>query len=144
MTATALLPNGSASLNGSASSSGSTAMVAAARTMRAGTAPVVVPITRGTGDGARTIGVVLVDPTGSRWQPTVDVERLATVATVTAGLVTVVGCLAAALRRPTARVDRLTMGPGGWVSFKGGGKPRPRGPRRPWWAVLLRARPLGR
>jgi hypothetical protein len=109
-----------------------------------GTAPVVVPITRGTGDRTRTIGVVLVGPAGSRWQPTVDLERLGTVAAATAGLVAVTGFVAAARRRPTARVDRLSMGPGGWVSFKGGEKPRPRGPRRPWWAVLLRARPLDR
>jgi hypothetical protein len=110
----------------------------------AGTGAAVVPITRGTGDCARTIGVVLVDSTGTRWQRTVDVERLVTVATATAGLVAVTGFVAAALRRPTARVDRLSMGPGGWVSFKGGEKPRPRGLRRPWWAVLLRARPLSR
>ena len=110
----------------------------------AGATPTVVPVTRGTGDCARTIGVVLVDPAGTRWQRTTDVERLATVATVTAGLVGAVGWIAAALRRPTARVDRLTMGPGGWVSFKGGERPRPRGPRRPWWAVVLRARPLDR
>jgi hypothetical protein len=110
----------------------------------AGATPTVVPVTRGTGDRARTIGVVLVDPAGTRWQRTTDVERLITVATVTAGLVGAVGWIAAASRRPTARVDRLTMGPGGWVSFKGGEKPRPRGPRRPWWAVVLRARPLDR
>jgi hypothetical protein len=109
----------------------------------AGSAPAVVPITRGTGDGARTIGVVMVDPAGARWQRTADVERLAILATATAGLVAITGFVAAALRRPTARVDRLSMGPGGWVSFKGGEKPRPRGLRRPWWAVLLRARPLG-
>jgi len=109
-----------------------------------GAASTVVPVIRGSGDRARTIGVVLVDPGESRWQRTIDIERLVTVATVTAGLVAAVGSIAAALRRPTARVDRLTMGPGGWVSFKGGEKPRPGGPRRPWWAVVLRARPLGR
>jgi hypothetical protein len=126
MTTRTLSPNGTASV-----------------VLPAGTAPAVVPITRGTGDSARTIGVVLIDPAGARWQRTADVERLVTVATATAGLAAVAGFVAAALRRPTARVDRLTMGPGGWVSFKGGEKPRPRGPRRPWWAVLLRARPLG-
>ena len=118
-----------------------------------GAAPAsVVPITRGSGERTRTVGVVLVDSGGARWQRTVDVERLATVATVVAGLVAVHGFAFAALRRPTARVDRLTMGPGGWVSFKGGEKPRPRRSRpeprrsgpRPWWAVALRARPLDR
>ena len=117
---------------------------ASAVALPAGRAPTVVPITRGTNGCARTIGVVLIDSTGARWQRTADVERLATVAISTVGLVTAIGCAAAALRRPTARVDRLTMGPGGWVSFKGGEKPRPRGLRRPWWAVLLRARPLDR
>ena len=97
-------------------------------------APAVVPITR----GDRTIGVVLVDGTSCRWQPTSDLDRMATVATVTAGAVATAGVLAAALRRP--KVQRITMGPGGWVSFKGDTGPKMRGPRRPWWAVLLRAR----
>jgi hypothetical protein len=104
----------------------------------------VVPITRGAGKRARTIGVVLVDGTGVRWQRTPDLERAVTVATVVAGLVAASGFVAEAIRRPTARVDRLSMGPGGWVSFKGGEKPKPHGPRRPWWAVVLKARPLGR
>jgi hypothetical protein len=105
---------------------------------------VIVPITRGTGDRARTIGVVLMDAAGTRWQRTVDVERLLGVATIATGLAASTGLVAAALRRPTTRVDRLTMGPGGWVSFKGGDKPKPHGPRRPWWAGVLRARPLGK
>jgi hypothetical protein len=132
MTTTEILPP--ASSNG---------QLPAAVRLDAAAAATVVPITRGTGEHARTVGVVLVDSTGARWQRTVDVEGLATVATVTAGLVAAQGIVAAALRRPTARVDRLTMGPGGWVSFKGGEKPKPHGPRRPWWALLLRARPLG-
>jgi len=103
----------------------------------AGGAPRVIPVTR----NGRTIGVVVADGTGYRWQPTRDVDQLVTVATVTAGAVAVAGLVAAALRRP--RVQRITMGPGGWVSFKGAATaPRLRGPHRPWWAVLLRARPL--
>jgi hypothetical protein len=103
----------------------------------AGGTPTVVPVlSRG-----RTIGVILVDGAGARWQPTRDVDRLLTLATATAGAVATAGLAAAAVRRP--RVQRITMGPGGWVSFKGGGgAPRLRGQRRPWWAVLLRARPL--
>lgn len=104
----------------------------------------IVPITRGGGDCARTVGVVLVDATGSRWQRTVDLERLLSVATIATGMVAATGFVAAAFRRPTAHVDRLTMGPGGWVSFRGGKKPEPHGLPRPWWAVVLRARPLGR
>jgi hypothetical protein len=102
----------------------------------------VVPITRGSGDRVRTIGVVLLDARGARWQPTLDLERLLAVAAAAAGLVAATGFISSALRQPGARVDRITMGPGGWVSFKGGRKPQPRGPRRPWWAVLLQARPL--
>ena len=98
--------------------------------------PSVVPVVR----HGRTIGVVLVDDKGARWQPTSDVDRIVTVATVTAGAVATAGLIAAACHRP--RVQRITMGPGGWVSFKGGAAPRPRGPRRPWWAVLLSARRL--
>ena len=102
----------------------------------------IVPVTRGAGDRARTIGVVLVDADGARWQRTVDVERLLTVGTMTVGLLAATGVVASALRRSGAHVDRITMGPGGWVSFKGGRKPHPRGPHRPWWAVLLQARRL--
>ena len=77
------------------------------------------------------------------WSPTAraragsgptDVEGLARLGIVAAAAVGV----AAAVRRPSARVDRLSMGPGGWVSFRG--FPAPKGERRrPWWAVLLRA-----
>jgi hypothetical protein len=104
----------------------------------AGATP-LIPIIR----NGRTIGVVVPDGTGYRWQHTRDVDHLVTVATVTAGAVAATGLVAAAFRRP--RVQRITMGPGGWVSFKGTTTaPRLRGPRRPWWAVLLRARPLDR
>lgn len=100
-------------------------------------APAIVQISR----GQRTIGVVLLDEHGARWQRTSDVDRLVTIATVTAGAAAVAGVLAAAVRRP--RVQHITMGPGGWVSFRGAGRARLRGPR-PWWAHLLRARPLDR
>jgi hypothetical protein len=116
---------------------------AAVRLDRTGPAS-VVPVTKTWRSGSRTVGVVLVDATGARWQRTLDLERLVVVATLVSGLVGLGAVAAAALRRPTARVDRLTMGPGGWVSFKGGEKPRPRGLRRPWWAHVLRAYPLDR
>jgi hypothetical protein len=103
----------------------------------AGGAAPVVPIAR----NGKTIGVVVPDGAGYRWQPTRDLDHVVTVATVTAGAVAAAGLVAAAFRRP--RVQRITMGPGGWVSFKGAATaPRLRGPHRPWWAVLLRARPL--
>ena len=103
----------------------------------------VVPISRGTGPSARVLGVVLVDRDGCRWQRTSDVDRLVTVATLTGGVVAAAGLVTAAARRTPARVGPITMGPGGWVSVKGAPAPRLR-TRRPWWAVLLRARPLGR
>jgi hypothetical protein len=93
--------------------------------------PAVVPVQRGRG---RTIGVVVTDGEGTRWQRTVDVEGLARLGVVAA---TAVG-VAAAVRRPSARVDRLSTGPGGWVSFRGFPAPKAER-RRPWWAVLLRA-----
>ena len=74
--------------------------------------PAVVPVQRGRG---RTIGVLVADGEGTRWQRTVDVEglaRLGIVAAAAAGVAT-------AVRRPSARIDRLSMGPGGWVSFRG-------------------------
>jgi hypothetical protein len=103
-----------------------------------GGAPWVVPVTRGN----RTIGVVLVDGDGCRWQRTTDVDHVLMVATVTGGAVAAASLIAAALGRP--RVQRITMGPGGWVSFRGTGSPRVTGVRRPWWAHLLRAHPLDR
>ena len=109
----------------------------AAVPLEPGGSPPVVPITR----NGRTIGVVIRDGVGYRWQPTRDLDHVVTVATVSAGAVAAAGLAAAAFRRP--RVQRITMGPGGWVSFKGtAAAPRLRGPHRPWWAVLLRARPL--
>ena len=59
------------------------------------------------------------------------VARLGIVAAAAVGVAT-------AVRRPSARVDRLSMGPGGWVSFRGFPVPKAER-RRPWWAVLLRA-----
>ena len=60
---------------------------------------------------------------------------------IAVGALAVAGATAVGLRwasRPAAPRS-IHMGPGGWVSFKGLPPPRV-GPRRPWWAVLLRAR----
>jgi hypothetical protein len=102
------------------------------------TAPAVFQIRR----GDRVIGVVLADEHGCRWQRTGDPDRLVTIATVTAGAVATAAVVAGAFGRPP--VQRITMGPGGWVSFRGTRSPRLRGPRRPWWARALGARPLDR
>ncbi len=93
-------------------------------------AAVVVPSRRG-----RPLGVLVDGPDGPRWQRTVDVEALVRLGILAAAAVG----MATAARRPSARVDRLSMGPGGWVSFKGFPAPKARWDRRPWWARLLRA-----
>jgi hypothetical protein len=87
----------------------------------------------------RTVGVIVEDGEGAHWQPTPDVEGLVRLGIVAAAAVALPVGLATAIRRPAARVDRLSMGPGGWVSFKGFAVPRGRPQRRPWWAHLLRA-----
>jgi hypothetical protein len=97
----------------------------------------VTPVLRGR--SGRTVGVVVEDRDGARWQPTPDIEGLVRLGIVAVAAVALPVGLAAAARRPTARVDRLSMGPGGWVSFKGFAVPRGRPERRPWWARLLRA-----
>ena len=59
---------------------------------------------------------------------------------IAVGAMAVAGATAVGLRwasRPAAPRE-ISMGPGGWVSFKGLAPP-PIEPRRPWWAVLLRA-----
>jgi hypothetical protein len=91
--------------------------------------PAVVPVRR----RGRTIGVLVADAHGTRWQPTIDLEGIARLALVGAAAVGV----SVAIRRPSARVDRLSMGPGGWVSFRGFPAPKAER-RRPWWAALLR------
>jgi hypothetical protein len=101
----------------------------------------VVPVARGR--NGRVIGVLVADRTGVRYLPTTDTERLALVRAAAVAAVAGAGLVAAVLRRPGPRVERLTMGPGGWVSFRGGAgrRPRPAG-RRPWWAVVLGAHRL--
>ena len=62
---------------------------------------------------------------------------------VAVGALAVVGATVVGWRwagRPPS-VRTVTMGPGGWVSFKGTTAP-PLRSRRPWWAVLLRAVPV--
>ena len=65
--------------------------------------PAVVPVQRGRG---RTIGVLVVDGEGTRWQRTVDVEGLARLGIVAAAAVGV----AAAVRRPSAGSARCPWG----------------------------------
>jgi hypothetical protein len=99
--------------------------------------PAVIPVVRGR--AGRTVGVLVDEGDGPRWQPTPDVEGLVRLGIVTAAAVALPVGVIWGLRRPAARVDRLSMGPGGWVSFKGFAVPKGRRERRPWWARLLRA-----
>ncbi|BCJ57111.1 hypothetical protein [Micromonospora endophytica] len=103
-----------------------------------GTPPAaLVPVTR---DG-RPVGMFVATGGRVRYQPLPDPDRLlaATAGVLAVGLATA-GVAVLARRRPAA-VGRLTMGPGGWVSFRGVRTPPARAPR-PWWARLLRARRL--
>jgi hypothetical protein len=88
-------------------------------------------------------------------RPHVDVTRVLMTAEVVAGAVLAVHILAG---RPSAPKAQITMGPGGWVSMKGGavgirparhpwGRPRllpqpPTTARTPLWARVLSAVPL--
>ena len=96
----------------------------------------------------------LMDGT-ARWHPAVDLTRLLTTAEIVAGAVLMARILA---RRPSGPKAHVSMGPGGWVSMKGGslavrpasrpwGRPRPlpfpkTTPRAPVWARVLSAVPL--
>ncbi|SNS11386.1 hypothetical protein SAMN04488107_1432 [Geodermatophilus saharensis] len=103
--------------------------------------------------GVRPLGAFEVRDGRVRWHPVVDVTRVVTTAEVVVGAVAVASRLA---RRPSPAVARVTMGPGGWVSMKGGAmavrpaarlwrRARPPAPvRRPWWARLLAATALER
>ena len=102
--------------------------------------------------GSRPMGAYVVRDRRVRWHPAVDWTRVITTAEVVVGGVLIAHRLAA---RPSAAKARVTMGPGGWVSMKGGVlavRPAERGwrrrrpaaaaQRRPWWARLLAATTL--
>ena len=109
--------------------------------------------------GRRPAGAFVVVDGRVRWRPALDVTRLLVTAEVVVGAVVVAQRLAA---RPSAAKAVVTMGPGGWVSMKGGAMavrparrgwsalPRPRSgrapstslPKRPLWARLLAATTL--
>jgi hypothetical protein len=102
--------------------------------------------------GTRPLGAFVVRGGKVRWRPAVDLTRVLTTAQWVVGAVLVAERLA---RRPSGAKAAVTMGPGGWVSMKGGAmavRPadrlwRTRRPaaapavrtRRPWWARLLAA-----
>jgi hypothetical protein len=121
-----------------------------------------VTLVTATRSGTRRDGTVTARPVGAFvvrdgtvcWRPAVDVTRLLPTAGVVAGAVLVAHRLS---RRPGAPRAHVTMGPGGWVSMRGGtvavresrrpfGRPRPvraRPPEHhPLWACAVSAVPL--
>ena len=106
--------------------------------------------------GSRPMGAFVVKNGRVRWHAVVDLTKVITTAEVVVGGVLIARRLAA---RPSGAKALVTMGPGGWVSMKGGAMAvRPanrawlrrrsgastvsaRG-RRPWWARLLAATAL--
>jgi len=102
--------------------------------------------------GARPAGAFVVQDGSARWHPAIDLTRVLTTGEVVIGAVIIAHRL---MRRPSAARANVTMGPGGWVSMKGGAmavrpserfwrKPAParEASRRPLWARLLAAKPL--
>jgi hypothetical protein len=106
--------------------------------------------------GSRPMGAFVVKHGRVRWHPIVDLTKVITTAEVVVGAVVIARRLAA---RPSGAKALVTMGPGGWVSMKGGAmavrpaerawrRPRSHPPtgasqkRRPWWARLLAATTL--
>jgi hypothetical protein len=106
--------------------------------------------------GSRPMGAFVVKDGRVRWHPVVDLTKVITTAEVMVGGVLIARRLAA---RPSGAKALVTMGPGGWVSMKGGAmsvRPANRAwrrrrstlptasvrTRRPWWARLLAATAL--
>jgi hypothetical protein len=104
--------------------------------------------------GSRPMGAFVVRDGRVRWHPVVDLTKVITTAEVMVGGVLIARRLAA---RPSGAKALVTMGPGGWVSMKGGAmavRPANRAwrrrrsvatsarTRRPWWARLLAATAL--
>lgn len=97
----------------------------------------LVPVRR---DG-RTVGAYVLSGETVRYRPVVDVQDVVSAATAVLGIAAI-GAAVAFGRRRVPAVRTVTMGPGGWVSFKNASAPALRPSRRPWWARLIRARRL--
>jgi hypothetical protein len=124
---------------------------------RDGVSLVTATRTRTRRDGtvtARPVGAFVVRDGEVCWRPAIDVTRLLSAAGVGVGAVLVASRLT---RRPSSPRAHVTMGPGGWVSMKGGtvavrdsrrplGRPRRVTARptehRPLWARAISALPL--
>jgi hypothetical protein len=98
----------------------------------------LVPVRR---DG-RVVGAYVSSGGNVRFRPVVDVRQALSAAAGVA-VVAVAGATYVAARRRAPAVGAVTMGPGGWISFKGVTAPALRpADDRPWWARLLRAHRL--
>jgi hypothetical protein len=105
--------------------------------------------------GSHPLGAFVVRDGRVRWRPAVDATRVVTTGELVLGAVLVARRLAA---RPSGAKAAVVMGPGGWVSMKGGAmavrparhgwrrisapQAAPAARRRPWWARLLSATAL--
>ena len=102
----------------------------------------LLPVTRA-GRRERLLGAYVMSGDGVRFAPVLDLDRLLAGCLAATTAITAVVALAVAARRPSPAVRTVTMGPGGWVSFKGvPGPPLRPAARRPWWARALRAHRL--
>jgi len=94
------------------------------------------------GHDGRVVGAYVYAGGNVRFRPVIDVRQALSAVAVVA-VVVVAGAAYVAARRRAPAVGAVTMGPGGWISFKGVTAPvlRP-ADDRPWWARLLRAHRL--
>ena len=97
----------------------------------------LVPVRR----QGRTVGAYVLSGRAVRYVPVLDLQDVVSAVAVV-GTVAAAGAAVAGVRRHRPAVGRVTMGPGGWISFKNASAPALRPGRRPWWARVLRARRL--
>jgi hypothetical protein len=134
---------------------GVTVITATSTRLPSGPVALPTPSRRAATPGAHPMGAFVIRDGTARWHPAVDLTRLLTTAEIVAGAVLVAHVLAG---RPGTPKAQVTMGPGGWVSMKGGSlavrparrpwdRPRPlpfpkTAARAPVWARVLSAVPL--
>jgi hypothetical protein len=134
---------------------GVTVITASSGHVRATSAPSRWPGLHAERSADRALGAYVVKDGDLHWRPAVDLTRVLMTAEIVLGAVVVANRLA---RRPGGPKAVVSMGPGGWVSMKGGtvavrrgsrpfSRPRPVTPapsdaRAPLWARVISAVPL--